>query len=286
MTQSHFDFDGYLVFSPSIASSRGRFEDFNSMEFEGNILKKLPEYSPGTPEDPQDGFQPKNFQEYLNEIPEYVYVDGNSINNLATFEYIYEEYEETEAYYQGERRTVHLPSKETVDIFWFYPEIILFRGKKSLVNRVRNELQRIYKDDLLLDTIRLSPEFLESLLRDSSHTLKGTKIELKQIRSAKFEGSGEVSEISVSTGHYDGNISDEYISDKITRPKLIQGSFDFCGREVNARISPERIHVRSSQGSLKDIPPIGQMTISILFTKEIVNIALEEPNTTLGDADL
>ncbi|MFD1645575.1 hypothetical protein [Haloarchaeobius litoreus] len=274
MHSEEFDYEGYLVYTPARAvhGDSDKFSQENGPE--GWNLGDLPDFKPGTPKQPQTGFEKINFYDILDNYD----IDPGVAIQFREMEYLRyksESFSQESAYVEGDLREVYVRNIDSVDIFWFSTGLLLFRGTKKAVRKAIEDLQRIKKQELLIEDLPLSHGAVNQIYDKREILSWNSEIDYTHLHSVEFEGRDEISKMKISS------LKDRGINTaKVTEnayPLSLEISVKIHGEEeIFVDIDRSRVHVRTSDGGLAELPPALRIAYSVTIAKEVGQLALKE----------
>jgi len=265
MSELDFEYEGFLVFSPVQTEVRGKFSNLREFELREELGNYLPRYEQGSPEEPGEGFSTIDLFEKLQQSTEIPNSMRRNLESLVSFQYIHEDYREVEAYVDNRLTEVMVPSKQSAELYWFVPDLVLFRGKQSDIEMAMNYFEREEMDDLLINRLGIDPDFLTQIYhREEGELFPNCR--LKQIQGATLSGYEFASQVKLS-----GDLDDlENFDPPGGSVEQIQGVFSYYGFNIVADISMSRIHIRTSKGDMKISNSLNRMGIAISFVKDLI----------------
>ena len=111
------------------------------------------------------------------------------------------------------------------------------------------------------------------MYRSAEDLFSNSELSLESVHSANFEGAGDISRIDISASNHKGDLRDYHYLDRDLVPRKFQAQFKFYDFLLTAQVMNERVHVRSSQDDLKDLPQSEQMIIAVAFARTIFESA-------------
>lgn len=265
MSEDCFNYEGYLVFSPARIKVRGKLSNLLESELREQLENYLPGYEQGSPEEPGEGFLTIDLSERIQQSIEIPNGMQRNLESLVSFQYIHEDYQEVKAYVDDHLREVMVPSKTSAEVYWFVPDLVLFRGKQSDIEMAMNYFEREEMNDLLINRLELDSHFLTQIYHQGEGELF-QNCSLSQIQGATLSSSEYASQVKLS-----GDLDDlEHFDSTGGAVEQIQGEFSYHGYNVVADISMNRIHIRASKGDMKVLNSLNRMGIAISFIKDII----------------
>lgn len=276
MDENAFEYDGYLVFKPTIAVQRhGKSSD------EHLTSSDLPEFKQGNPFNHGAGFERRDLNRYLtHDSTEEIY--HSHINDVEYFRFKSENYSQEDVFIEGEIRKGHVRNIDSADLFLFPSGQILFRGKKSSVRRAINYIERV-NENVVIDSIEFSPDILSMFFEKPEEVFHQSPISLKRILSGKFTGRNEISNQYMSVGGFDSDLRDHINKTDVHYPESLNAEFELFGIETSVEIGGTGIHIRTSDGDLHEKTDLTRMVYAVAFSKVLSDILLEELGEIRGD---
>lgn len=277
--ENEFSYSGYLIFNSILEfeDSSNIYSDESVTTVESEIHDNLPEFEQGSFSHPGDGFELLSIRDYIRD-DEDIDDDLEAVaDDLLGIRYQYEKFMEREAEIDGERRTVHIPTINDVDIYWIHPEFVALRGQKGEMESAKERLQRVLSTGVLLREIQFDPDFLLWLFfkyRTDDEPTSGLGIRKLTDSEAKgredyFGRSNVVSDsqnLGQSTPLLIGILRQKSVS-------MLEGFFTMDDHQIAAKIEKSKIHVKASKGTISNTTnDTLRMTLAINFVKELVEL--------------
>ena len=255
------------TFIPAAAEFSGALPKRDVVEFLEWLKQNLPEYKPGSPDEPGEGYTQFGTIDAPKSVRNSPLEDSMQI---AKIRYQKEEYEENEAYVDGEFRMVHTREVDSADVFWAN-QIVLFQGSRSASSAARSKLQTKFINDLRIQAVHINPGIYRDL---QSLPLKYVdQLELEDTLSVSVKGAGDVSQMRLS-GRADSNMYDKYFPEHGKVSHLIN-DFRFYNYRIVSSISNDSIHIYSLNHPHRSVDSSERLFVSLLFLIRLVDISLE-----------
>jgi hypothetical protein len=256
-------YSGYLIFTPVRISPDSRLPEQSKSNLRNHLANELQQYSKGHPENPSQGFEFIPLGEHRDRrLEPWIYQE---LENLVYFRYISESFSEIEAFVDGDYKDAYERTVDEVDIFWFHPDILLFRGKEYDVNQAQTSLQKTLFDDFFLESTEIRPHIL---LKNGVEKNQDDHLIIKNLKQVTIEDVDAHTDSVTLSGN-----------DLISRPELNSGvpkkitaEFDIYGQSLLATISPEQIHVRAAN-DIGELSDADRLILSAVFCNEILKKA-------------
>ncbi|WP_318567479.1 hypothetical protein [Salinigranum marinum] len=276
MNAREFEYEGYLVFTPTLIRRRKTLLDVSQPDDKPptlDDLDELPGFEKGTPDEPGEGIEWVDLRDYRVPV-EVREINKGTETSLEFGKYKSEIFTPEEVYVDDEIREGHVRDVVSADIFATSQDYLLLRGRKSAVNQAINYIQA-KRHGLLIEYVDISPRFLSELYKSPDQIIGHTPLKLKKIRSVQFEGESELSSIELSVGPYNADVRDQSNDIGNRYPTSLVAIFEFFDVDVFVELKNNRIHARTSKGDLSEHPPITRMVYSTELSKIIGRAALE-----------
>lgn len=277
--RNEFDYNGYLIFNSIL-----EFEDKSNLysnspvtTVESEIIDEMPEFEQGSFSQPGNGFESLAIRDYIRD-DEDIDEDLKTIaDNLIGIRYQYEEYIEQEAEVDGERRIVHLPTINDVDLYWVHPKFIAIRGQKGEMDSTKERLQRYLSPGVLLREMQFDSDFLLWMFykyRNNDDLIPGMGIRKLTDSEAKgredYFGRSNIVNDSQNLGQSTPLLIGILRQKSVT---MLEGFFTVDNNEIAAKIEKNKIHVKASKGDISQTSnDIYRIALAMKFVKEFVEL--------------
>lgn len=262
--EHEFSLDGMLVFNGLYECRVPEELDFET------VLLSLPGFEEGSPESPGDGFSRIRLEDVLDSRSD---LDVELLDEVRDFDHIRytaEQYDQTVADVDGERRVVSVPSRRQVDFHWRFPDLLAARGNREDTEQALQALVGELDDAVDVQEIRFGSEFLQELFEAHRRDWSGlvldrvTEVDLRST-SGKF---GQVNRVS-ATGE---SLSAESVALDTEGHKIasLGGGFRVGEYDVPATVSTDgRVHVRAA-GDVQSKDDYGRTFLGLAFLNRLV----------------
>jgi len=267
-----FTYDGQLVFNGV------HFTDVSDPSLEPNtIVDDLPPFEEGTAEDPGSGYKTLEVADLIASANGMGETLRSVANNLSSFRYLYEDWYESEADVDGERRIVKVPRVKDVDIYWDYPDYMFFRGQQQDSDATEEDIKEELDDQASLDTVTFDEDFLLWILyRYHADKELTSNLNTRLLTDCETTGEednyggrnevGDSANIAQSVPLLDGILRGKSLS-------TLEGDFRIYDNHVTAKVeSRGRVHVKASKGDVKAADDLRRMALSLLFLSEFTEL--------------
>jgi hypothetical protein len=238
-------------------------------------------YEGGNPGDPDEGYKRTRIADLLSEIPD---LDGglsNLASNLYTYKYVTENWVPRPTVdSQGETHDESFePKHKTIDIFWDFDDVMVFRGRKSTIEDKRKDLRGGLSGGLKIEEVHFHFDFLLWILYQSyqGNDLR-SDLSLQSISDCRTVGNSrtgtEDSEVTIG-GESEIVRSVPFITAILEGNKIdnLEGDFFLGSQYIVAEIDSDGwIHVKASREDLDDLNNIRQMGVAVRFVTEFLRL--------------
>jgi len=157
--EDDYEYPGWLVFN-------GLFKTAVHGDGDGNvspqdIVDSFSEYTEGSPNEPESGFEVMDLSEKLQQMGELNEATEDFAQGLHSLRYIDEDWVEQLGYDEHGNETMYfLPDHDEVRIYWDYiNDSMIFKGQKQLLERKQDDLMAALSGDVKLDPISFDFDF-------------------------------------------------------------------------------------------------------------------------------
>lgn len=272
LEEEKFEYDGQLVFN-GIHLTDVDDESVNP----DTIVDRLPSFSQGTADDPGSGYKQIRVSKLL--------ANGQTIDdglkevatNLSSFRYLYEDWYESEADVDGERRVVKIPRVNDVDIYWKYPDYMFFRGQQTDSDQTEEDIKKELRGRTNLDTVTFEPDFLLWILyKYRNDDSLSSNLEARLLTECETTGPEDNYGGRNEVGDSADICKSVPLLDALLRQKdltMLEGNFQVHTNHVGAKIgSRGRVHVKASRGDVKTSNQLRRMALSLQFLEEFTEL--------------
>jgi hypothetical protein len=271
--EREFQFDGWLRFNGLYFTEKQGDVNPNTI-FEDNDFDL---YTGGTPKDPDEGYQSTELADYLAEIPDLVGGLSNLAENLYTYEYVAENWVPTPAVDEsGEAHEAsYRPRHRSIEIFWDYDDVMVFKGRKSTIEDKRKDLRAGLGNDLKIEEIHFHFDFLLWLLYQSheGEPLR-SDLRLQSVSDCKTVGPSRNSEVAIG-GESEIVRSVQFITAILDGNKIdnLEGDFFLGSNYIVAELDSEGwVHVKASREDMKELNDLRQVGVAVRFVTELMRL--------------
>lgn len=267
-----FTYDGQLVFNGI------HITDVSDPSLDPNtIVNDLPPFEKGTANDPGSGYKTLEVADLIASANGMSESLQSVANDLSSFRYLYEDWHESEADVDGERRIVEIPRVKDVDIYWNYPDYLFFRGQQQDADATEEDIKDELNDQATLDTVTFDEDFLLWLLyRYHANEHLTSHLSTRLLTDCETTGEednyggrnevGDSANIAQSVPLLDGILRGKSLS-------TLEGDFRVYNNHVTAKVeSRGRVHVKASKGDVKASDDLRRMALSLLFLSEFTEL--------------
>lgn len=270
-----YQYDGWLVFNQLFETEQFD-EELNPPE----ILDSFPQYSRGTPNEPDSGFSRTDFPEHLSGISELTKDLEAFAESLYSFKYTDEDWLEQWGYDENANEQVYfLDGRDEIDIFWdFANQIMMIRGEKQLINRKSDDIRGGLSEELQLNSVEFDFDFfLWVLYKEYRGENLSSDLRVRRLTRGKTQGTRE--DYLGKNVHVEGT-EDILRCLMMIAPVLagkrihsLQGDFVMNRNILQAEIEHTgKVHVKVTNNPLSNMSDLRRMGISLRFLSELVSL--------------
>lgn len=273
--EDEYEYPGWLVFNGLYKTTVLRGNESSPAD----IVNAFNEYSPGTPNNPQSGFEDIGLSEKLREMVELNETTEEFAEGLYSVRYIDEDWVEQWGYDEDGNETMYfLPNHDDIRIYWdFVNDVMIFKGQKRLLERKESELMGAISNDIHLDPISFDFDFFLWILYKQ---YEGEPFSA-DFRVRNVTRGATVTETKDNMGA--GRVQDSHdilrsvllIAPLLAGKKIeqLQGNFLLGNHQVKAHIEfGGKVHVKVSDSPLSTLSDLRRMGISLRFLSQIVDL--------------
>jgi hypothetical protein len=268
-----YQFDGWLRFNGLYFTEVQGDVNPDSL-FEENDFTL---YERGNPQSPEEGYQRTDLADHFAEAGDLTGGLSNLAEDLVTYEYVSEKWVSIPAVDQeGEAHDESFqPKHRTLDIFWEYDDIMVFKGRKSTIEDKRKDIRGGLAGDLRIEEVDFHFDFLLWLLYQShlGNDLS-SNLRLNSISDCKTVGSATDSTVTVG-GESEVVRSVPFITAILDGNKIdnLEGDFFLDSTYIVAEIDSEGwAHVKASREDMESLSDLRQMGMAVQFVTELLRL--------------
>lgn len=268
-----FSFDGWL-----------RFNGLYFTEIQGNVdPDRLFEendfnlYSEGRPNNSREGYRRTTLAQALADMPDLMGGLSNLAEDLRTYEYVSENWVPRPTVdSEGETHDESfIPRHKTIEIFWDYDDVMVFKGRKSTIEEKRKDLRGGLAGDLKIEEVHFHFDFLLWILYQS-HIQEdlASDLQVQSISDCKTVGTSRDSEVTIG-GESEIVRSVPFITAILDGNKIdnLEGDFFVGNQYIVAEIDSEGwLHVKASREDMEALNEIRQMGVAVRFATEFLRL--------------
>ncbi|MDZ7689099.1 MAG: hypothetical protein U5J64_10385 [Halobacteriales archaeon] len=276
--EPEFEYQGYLIFNDIYKTNLDDGSEFSgeSSQVERKLENQFPQYSHS--ERGSEGYKNLELKRYLNQLDE----GFDKINNdTIGFRYLEEETEIKEAYVDGEIRQVEVRDLHDADVYWNHPNYLFFRGSESDSEKaVKATKRRVSGSSSNLDPIKFDPNFLLWVFYkqfDDVHNNNPPNLpfDIDRLTDAGVKGDEDIFGGDNTIGDSTELVSCPPLLGAILEDKRfskIEGTFSMSPGTVRAAVQSNKVHIKSSKGSLSNEGGTRRIGLSLLFLRKLVDL--------------
>ncbi|SFB72083.1 hypothetical protein SAMN05444422_101464 [Halobiforma haloterrestris] len=273
--EDDYEYPGWLVFNGLFQTSVHGEGSMSPQE----IVDSFDKYSPGSPNEPDSGFEVMDLSEKLQQMGELTQATEDFAQGLHSLRYVDEDWMEQWGYDEhGKEEMYFLPNHDEVRVYWDYVnDVMAFKGRKQLLQRKQDDLIAALSGDMKMEPVNFDFDFflwilykqyeqerLSDDLRVRNITRGSTSAETKDNM-----GAGDVKDSN--------NIlrSVLMIAPILSGKKIdkIQGNFIMGNHQVKAQIEfGGKVHVKVSDSPLSTLSDLRRMGVSLRLLSELVTL--------------
>lgn len=268
-----FQFDGWLRFNGLYFTEVNGEVDPESV-FEDN---DFPLYSEGEPGNSEQGYRRTELADYFAEIGDLTGGLSDLAEDLVSYEYIIENWAPVPAV-DGDGEEIdesYRPNHRSIDIFWDYDDIMVFRGRKSVIESKRKDLRGGLQGDLRIEEVDFHFDFLLWMLYQSHEGNNlSSDLRLSSISDCKTVGASSGGTVEIG-GENEIVRSVPFITAILDGNKIdnLEGDFFFGNNFIVAEIdSAGWAQVKASQRDMEKLSDVRQMGVAVRFVNELLRL--------------
>ncbi|OAQ52194.1 hypothetical protein HTG_11275 [Natrinema mahii] len=233
------------------------------------IFRELPNYSPGDPNDPSEGFQDHKIIRVDSNTNNFEQVDFECVGVSRFFK---ESFKTQEAFVDGELRDVKIRETDSSDGFWA-GNMVFFEGREKIARRAKSSLQAQFLEKIRISDVTLFPGIYRKLTEFTGPTTDGISVDV--VERLQLKGTGDISKLQLFG---EDEVLEEYAesSQNMDTVSHIVGRFNFFGYRITAGISKDKIRIYGSPtkrgGSDSEEAPL----VTLAFLRKITELSLSK----------
>lgn len=262
-----FTYDGHLIFHPY--STTIRSENEGQTNISKSLSESLPEYSDSNTEK-NKGFKKIHLDEHYRNRDFSRELDPSSIIAL---QFIREEIQSTEAYYDGKRVEVEIPERHSADIYWHYPDYMFFRGAQIDVKEAQSSIRSALFQYVRIENIGFEPDFLLWLFYNYFSSLDNNLIDILRITNVGLEGSHDLfGAENLVRDSVDAARSVPILLGLLQNKSItsLEADFNHNGDQIRAEIKRGKVLLKASKGVMTSATDLNRIMTALEFMRNIV----------------
>lgn len=273
--EEDYEYPGWLVFNGLFKTTVHGDGSISPQE----IIDNFDKYTPGSPKDPESGFEIMPLSEKLQDMGELNEATESFARGLHSLQYVDEDWVEQWGYDENGNEAMYFHANhDEVRIYWDYVnDVMMFKGQKQLIEQKQDDLVGALSGDIQMDTVTFDFDFFLWVLYKE---YQGEQL-TDDLRVRNITRGSTLTETKDNMGA--GQVQD---SNNILRSilliapvlsgkkiKQIQGNFILGNHQVKAAIKHGgKVHVKVSDSPLSMLSDLRRMGVSLRFLSKMVNL--------------